>query len=459
MNPFTGGLKFLGTTAFNAVLALLFFLFAARYETPAFVGKVAILQLLEVIVGSFLTVMPYQVVSREAAHAKGLDRKEDVSSTALGQALLVSPVLLFLFLFPSYLWMGIPYFVLYLYSTYQSSILQGMGLFTEANVGNVAFSLGRWGLSTIAVVERSVPLLILVWTAGAAAKTVYYQLHLERPSFSLKVFGDVFRTGVPVYITNAVAFLSGQGDRVTTAYLLGSFSLGIYQFAALLAGVPALLLNSLWGVVLPGVTYYTARGVDVRRASSLTLRLYFLLSLPLAAIGVGLAPPLVRELFPQYVPGLTSLELLVLFVTATSPFIALSNVIIAAKRDYRPLALIGVVSAAEVVVTSLLLIPRMGILGAALSQVGNTVLTSALYLYFTVEQGLLSLGRRELVGIGLFGATFVSLWNPWIAFVLVLLGAKLGGLISRADLTSLRSFIPPSLSFLGRVIEAMALDW
>jgi O-antigen/teichoic acid export membrane protein len=44
-----------------------------------------------------------------------------------------------------------------------------------------------------------------------------------------------FKEGLPLYLSSVSNFLSSQGDRVTTAYLLGSYLLGMYQFSALVA--------------------------------------------------------------------------------------------------------------------------------------------------------------------------------------------------------------------------------
>ena len=68
MNPLTGGLKFLSTTLFNSVIALIFFLVAGHFASPSFVGKVAIIQLVETITASFLPVLPFQLIAREVAH-------------------------------------------------------------------------------------------------------------------------------------------------------------------------------------------------------------------------------------------------------------------------------------------------------------------------------------------------------------------------------------------------------
>jgi len=460
VNPVSGALKFLASASFNVAVAFVFFLFAARYETPSFVGKVAIVQLLEVVAGSFLALLSSNLITREVSHGLGKgEQREDVVRTALGLPLAVSPALALLLLFPSYVKLSIPYLFLYLLGVYQAAVLTGLGKFTEVNVGNAVFTLGRWGFSVLAVVERSVTLLILVWTLGALARGLYYQTCIgwRTFGFSPSTFRSTFRTGLPLYLSNAVSFLSSQGDRVTTAYLLGSSSLGVYQLMSLISSVPNLILGSLASPLLSSSSFHMARRKDVREMASLSFRVYSVLSLPVAVLGVGVLPPLVSSLFPQYVSGLPSLEVLVLSTTAAAPFTyGLNSFLVAAKRDYLPFLYLGAASAAEVVITSYLLIPRFQIFGAAVSQVGNAVLASSVLLWLSLRQGVMGVGRREAAALGLIAVASLSLWAWWAALLLVLVGARAAGVVNRGEASLVISLLPPRLKGIGVLLRAIS---
>jgi O-antigen/teichoic acid export membrane protein len=73
-------------------------------------------------------------------------------------------------------------------------------------------------------------------------------------------FKEIAKVGFPIYLTGIVSFISGQGDRVVTALLLGSFYLGIYQLVALAAVVPSVLILSFSSSLLPSSTYYYTKG-------------------------------------------------------------------------------------------------------------------------------------------------------------------------------------------------------
>ena len=460
MNPLTGGLKFLSTTLFNSLVALLFFLVAGHFASPSFVGKVAIIQLVETITSSFFSVLPFQLVTREVAHyyASSQDYTK-VIYTSLTYSLLISPFFLFLLIFPSYLWLSIPYFIIYLYTSYQFQLLSGLGKFGEANVGSVIFTLTRWGLSIIAVLYHSVELLIMIWIVGALVKAIYYQLFLPlRLYIDWRIFKEIMKAGFPIYVTGIVNFISSQGDRVVTAFLLGSYDLGIYQLVSLAALVPSMLISSFSNSLIPSSTYYYVKGRDIREMSSMTFRVVSLVSLSIAVLGYAISPLFISKLFPQYVSGIESMQLLVLFLTATMPLQLLSTFMIAAKVSYRPFILIGSLSAVEVVSLSYLLIPKLGILGAAIAQVVNTLLASALYLLFSVKQNIFPLGRREAFMLVLIALSFLSLLSWAVALVLVVLGFRLLGVVDTSEVKVVESLTPQPLKRFAKVLYLVAND-
>ncbi|QIW24509.1 polysaccharide biosynthesis protein [Sulfolobus sp. S-194] len=458
MNPLGGAFKFLATTIFNSVLGLIFFLIAGHFANPSFVGKVAIIQLMETITGSFFAILPYSIITREISHryAKNEEYKR-IAHTALSFALLISPFLLFLLFFQSYLWLSIPYFIIYLYTNYQGQVLSGLGKFTEVNVGNAIFTIARWGFSVLAVFYHNVELLIAIWTIGALIKAIYYHLYIPF-GFGLdkEVFKEIVKVGLPIYLTGIVSFISSQGDRVITAFLLGSYYLGIYQLVSLVAIVPSILISSLSSSLLPSSTYYYAKGSNIEEMSSLTVRLLTLFSLPIAILAYAISPFFISKLFPQYVLGIRAMELIVLSLTSTMPLQILSAFLVAAKKNYRPFIIIGLISALEVVGVSYYLIPRMGILGAAIAQAFNAIITSALYVAFANSQKVFLLGKKEKMAILIITISFFSLINWAISLVVILILFKISGIISTKDVILVENFIPTPLKSISKLLYLVA---
>ena len=460
MNPLTGGLKFLFTTLSNALAALAFFFVAGHFASPSFVGKAAMIQLVEVLTTSLFSILPRSLLIREIAHyyASSQDYTK-IIYTSLTYPLLVSPFLLFLLFFPSYLWLSIPYFILFIYTNYQISLLTGLGKFTQVNVGNAIFTLMKWGLSIIAIFYHSIILLILIWTLGALVKAIYYQRFLPFKLYiDWKIFKEIATVGFPIYINGIIIFISSQGDRVITAFLLGSYDLGVYQFVALVAVVPSMMISSFFSSLLPSSTYYHVKGRDIREMSSIALRIISLVSFPMAILGYAVSPLFISKLFPEYVSGIPAMQLLVLSLTATMPLQLLYVFMVVAKVNYRPFILIGSLSAIEVISLSYVLIPRLEISGAAIAQVVDVLLTSVLYLLFSVIQNVFQLGRREVSALLLVALSFLSLLNWAVALILVLLGFRLLGVVSTSEVKLVEELAPQPLKRFTKVLYLVAGD-
>ncbi|MEM3811119.1 MAG: oligosaccharide flippase family protein [Conexivisphaerales archaeon] len=459
MNPLTGALKYLGSGLFNTILALAFFVIAAHYTTPAFVGKVAIIQLLEVITSLALVLLPQQLVTRDIAEEVGVGRPDnELVGTVLALSLMTTPAFLMLLFFPEYVWLAIPYLILYLYSTYQGTVMSGRGKFTEANVGNVIFSTSRWGLSLIAVVYHSIFMFILIWTLGTFARVIYQQATMGTSSFSFsrEKFTDTFRVGLPLYLSNVSNLFASQGDRISTAFLLGSYSLGIYQLMVLIAGVPNTIVNSLTGALLPAATYYKSKGQDLLRMSSMVFRLMLMLSVISAIISIAIAPPVVVNFFSQYVPGIPSLELLLFALLIATPFGALVNFIVIVKKGFRPLLVLSVLDALLVIVTSIILIPRIGIFGAAISQATVQGVYAAYIITLAQREGAFKMGTVELLSIFSI-ITLVIIPISWIASLIAyLVLIKVLRILRKDDLTVIDYFLPKRLKFIIKILRPLA---
>ncbi len=446
MNPLTGSIKYLIASIYSSLMALVFYIILARYLAPSYLGEIALVQLIATLVGSVFAIMPTNLIAREVSHDATAGKGLAVAEVSLIFPALVFPALLVFLVFPSYVWVSLPYFFLTMLTFYQQSVLSGLGKFSEANVGLIISSTFRYGLAIVGVLMRSVYMIIIFWTAGTAVAAVYYGMKVRvRPRWHMSEFRSVTLAGIPIYLSGIVTFIAGQGDRIVTYALLGSFFLGIYQLMAMISTVPNLLINSFSSAILPASTHYYVKGKDMAQMSSLTFRLYAIISLPLALAGYALSYPVISRLFPAYLPGTTALELLILFVTATMPFQSLSMFMIAAKKNYKPFIVIGIVSAAEVVGVSYALIPRLSVLGAAIAQSTNAVLTSVLLIAFSAWQGVFVMDRKNALTSVLIIIALLGVFSWEIALVLVLVGIKLTGIIGKDDVRILVGFAPAQL--------------
>lgn len=430
MNPIKNTLKSLSVTTTNVIVALIFFIITAKITNPEFFGKVAIIQLLEVVTSAFFYFIPGQIITREISY---LYARKEISKSVIGKFLsfpfLVLPLFLILLLFPNYVKLTIPYLFLYLLNGVMGSIMVGMDMFTETAITGNIFLIIRWGISIIAVLSHNIYLFIEIWTLGGIISVSMNYAFLSRkvglilPSFDFAFLFKHFKEGLPLYLSSSATFLSSQGDRVTTAYLLGSYYLGLYQFSALVAGVPSMVLGALGGVLLPTASFYKALGKDEKKMSSISFRVLSLITFLAVIISIPTAVLVVEKFFPAYISGIKVLILLLLATTLPFPIGSLTNFIIAAKKSLRPFLILSLLNGGLVLLTSFLLIPRIGIIGGAISQAIVSTISSSFVLVYALKEDTFVLGKREsailfMMPLIAFYEVFVD--PPYLDFLLLL---------------------------------------
>ncbi|MUN28515.1 lipopolysaccharide biosynthesis protein [Sulfuracidifex metallicus] len=468
MNPIKNALKTLSVTTTNVMVALIFFIITAKITNPAFFGKVAIIQLLEVVTSAFFYIIPSQIITREISYLyarKEINKK--LVEKFLSFPFLVLPVFLLLLLLPNYVKLAIPYLFLYLLNNVMIALMIGMDMFTESAITGNFFLIIRWGISIIAVLSHNIYLFIGIWTLGGILSVSMNYAFLSRkvglilPSFDFAFLFKHFKEGLPLYLSSAATFLSSQGDRVTTAYLLGSYYLGLYQFSALVAGVPSMVLGALGGVLLPTASFYKALGSDEKKMSSISFRVLSLITFLAVIISIPTAVLVVEKFFPAYIAGVKVLILLLLATTLPFPIGSLTNFIIAAKKSLRPFLILSLLNGGLVLLTSFLLIPRIGIMGGAISQVIVSTISSSFVLVYALRENTFVLGRREsvlLTAMPLIALYEVFLDPPYLNFLLllsVILLFKTFRIITAEDMKLIDSFLPSKLKFFISLVKAI----
>ncbi|QKR00843.1 oligosaccharide flippase family protein [Metallosphaera tengchongensis] len=469
MNPVKNWLKSLSVTTVNVIVALVFFVITARITNPQFFGKVAIIQLLEVIVFTVFFFIPNAMVTREVAYAYAKNEHKAYVAKFLAIPFLAIPFLLVLLLFPTYVGLAIPYLFLYLFGAVQSSIMLGMDMFTENAITGITFLIIRWGVAIIAVLLHDIYMFIGIWTVGGVVSVSLNYIFLTRrlggpiaPHFDFYFLGRAFRGGLPLFLSSSASFLSSQGDRVTTAYLLGSYYLGVYQFSALVASVPLTFLSSLSNVILPAASFYKALGKDERRMSSISFRVISFLTLLVIVLSVPLGEIMISHLFPEYAPGIPAFVLLFVASVLAFPIGSLTNFIIAFKRDLRPFLVLILLNASTVLFTSFLLIPRIGIIGGAISQVIVAIVSSLFTIFYALRTKVFFPTLKDYVVLSLLplvGVYEVFIDPKWLDVVLFLalpVIFKFLGIIERSDVELIRGFLPRRLMFIYQVLRILS---
>jgi len=462
MNPIINALKNLSLTTVNIIVALIFFIITARISNPAFFGKIAIIQLLEAISYSFFTFINPNIVTREASY---MYAKNEINKTFISTVLLtpfiLSPAFLILLIFPSYIRLTIPYLILYILTVYIGYILIGMNKFTENTILASTFLIIRWIVSLVAVLLKDIYLFIGIWTLGAlifdtiGVLIIYKAVNGLPLKFSPAIFRRIFRIGLLLYLSGASGFLSSQGDRVTTSYLLGSYYLGLYQFAALVASVPNYIFQGFNNVLLSSSSFYKALGKDEVLMSRLSFKVISLMSLLTVAISLPFAEILVPKLFPSYIDSIKPMIILLLASTLPAPINILTTFLVSFNKNLKPFLIISGVNAFTTLLSSFLLIPRIGIMGGAYSQLAVAIISSFFTLYYVLREKVFQPTKKEWVVLSLIPLTFLFelLVDPTymdiVYVVAIILVFKLPGVFENREKDIILNFAP---SMLRRII-------
>ena len=193
------------------------------------------------------------------------------------------------------------------------------------------------------------------------------------------VTARAFRIGIPMAFSGAAFFVLNAGDRIIVQRDLGAFQVGRYQVAYTVGWVVVLLVmftSQAWTPRFAGVQDEAERWALLGQSRDELYRL-----LVPVTLGITLAAPVALRLVapPTFQP--TSL-LIVVYLVAVSAFPiaaggASARALITMRRP-KPLAVVAGVAAAINIALNIVLVPVMGITGAALATVAAFALQAFL---------------------------------------------------------------------------------
>ena len=203
----------------------------------------------------------------------------------------------------------------------------------------------------------------------------------EKTSMSL-----IFAYSWPIILSSLIGYGSQYIDRFVVAYFLDVSTLGIYSFALILSSSLAFFAGPLVNVLIPKLSEYFSindrskltRGVNL--SSTLMVLIYSPLSLGLASIA-----PIVLSLLAKsvYSTGTAALMILV----GVSSFFLIWNIfssVIYATKKTKVYILSTSVTLASNVILSFFLIPKMGMIGAAIANSSVNIFSFVVTYYYAI---------------------------------------------------------------------------
>jgi O-antigen/teichoic acid export membrane protein len=290
-------------------------------------------------------------------------------------------------------------------------------------VGQVVFATGVFAV--VGGPEGLVLVAVLRLTGDLAMGCYFLWLFINmhgRPKvpFSLKGAGELFREALPMGVTHFLGIASYNFDTVLLGFLRGTEAVGLYNAAyrpvTVALAVPMAYFHGLFPVLS---RTFAQSDVEFRAAVRRSLRMTAICALPLGVGGTFLAEPILGFVFgADYLPAAPALRLL----GWSAALIVLRGTfrqgLLAAGHQTLDLRC-STFSVALNIVLNFVLIPKYGILGAAMATLVSEVAWLALAIYLfrghVMSLSLLPFLWRPAMGAVVMVCCFfaVSSW-PWM---------------------------------------------
>jgi len=279
-----------------------------------------------------------------------------------------------------------------------------------------------------------------------------------RPAFDLGVWWDLFRKGLPFAYAGAMITMFFQVDAVMLERMRGAEEVGLYR-------APVLVLEGL--TLIPRIFGYalipTMAALHPRAPEGVTalyrrgVKYLLLCGLPIAAFGLIAAQPFVAFLFgASYAPSAAAARILI----PAAALMFLSNfgeTALACVDRWRTIVVVSTACLLLNIALNLLLIPRLGYVGAAwatLATEGAYFAATAMSLWlFGHRISWISVLARPALATAVFaGALWVSLGLGLLASSLVACAAF------AAATVVLRVWDPKETDLARRLLQGAAAD-
>lgn len=273
-----------------------------------------------------------------------------------------------------------------------------------AALARFVFALANAEVATFAwllVGEWTLRSLLLIVSAYERAEATS-----EDDSYFLASALSLLRDSAPLLMAGVAVFIYMRIDQFMLAAMLGPREVGLYSAIVQLAEIPLVLPVLLLRAALPTLTRQASADVNLHERTLVSLMRYgFFLHLGISVVMILFADFLIVSLFGKaYQPAIAAFRTQV----AGAPFVALgvlsSSWFVINRRTAHTL-LRTLAGAAINIAMNVILIPSLGIMGAAISTVVAFV-TAALFadLCSGVSRPLFRLKIRAITGIHMKGS-------------------------------------------------------
>ena len=303
---------------------------------------------------------------------------------------------------------------------------------------------------------------------------LYKIIGMEKGNYESETYKNIIHYSVPLFFSSIMGTSATYIDRIVVSYFVNLSSLGIYNFALVIASAATLLVSPVSNLLIPKLSsFFALDNMPAFRSSiRMLLNMVSLLYIP-SALGIAaLSRPLLFIFAGQayeeaYIP-------LIIIMFTTSVFIGSTVLItgISSIRKTRIYVFSSSLSLISNLVLSVILIPIFGIVGAAVSYSSMNAVNFFIVYYYAKKFQIVNYDKKRIIKIwiaSLIMFTLVFLFQSFILysminiFIFILLGIiiylfeiKAFKLINRDEMNYVLSVIPERFSLVRYIIRNLA---
>lgn len=228
--------------------------------------------------------------------------------------------------------------------------------------------------------------LSYLWGSIIYAIIIFTRKPPTREKSRLTSLGQIFSYSWPLILSSLIGYGSQYLDRFVVAYFLDISTLGIYSFVLIVGSSLSFLANPIANIMIPKLSEFFSGGEisKMKKGLDLSSAVLTLIYSPLALGAAAIAPVVLSILArTQYESGDAALTILL----GISSIFVLGNIVssvVSAVRRTRVYILSTAFTLASNVALSFLLIPRYGMIGAAIANSSVMVISFFVLYYYAI---------------------------------------------------------------------------
>lgn len=269
------------------------------------------------------------------------------------------------------------------------------------------------------------------------------QIGIGRPHFSR--IKEYLSFGLPTIPGNVAAWVVASSDRYVIGYFLGAASVGVYSAGYGLGSIP-LMMAVVLGFVLPPTLsklYDEGRMEEVKTHLSYSLKYLLAIAIPFVFGAVILAKPVLRLFSTTEIAseGYFIVPLIAMSILLYGTYVVIAHILVVTKKT-KIMGLIWIIAAVVNLGLNIVVVPHLGIMGAALTTLVAYSLALGIGSYYSFEEFKFSVDWR-FIAKSLIASAMMSLVVWWIApegNVATIIAVVIGVVVYGVVLLLLRGF-------------------